>query len=131
MMYSGSGSSSEISEFRIHAKVPDPCGSGSNPYFLCLFGNCKQNHLKVNHKEESINYLPFSISYYCSTVHNVQNSQRNNFFIYLLFHILLDPDPGKSSGSVLDPYPYWIHIQELPGSESGSVFGIRIWIHIC
>ena len=32
MIYSGSGSSFEFSEFRIQAKVPDPCGSGSNLY---------------------------------------------------------------------------------------------------
>ena len=34
MIYSGSGSSFEFSEFRIRiqAKVPDPCGSGSNLY---------------------------------------------------------------------------------------------------
>ena len=31
--------------------------------------------------------------------------------------------------SVMDPDPYWICIQELPGS--GYVFGIRIRIHIC
>ena len=31
-IYSGSGSSFEFSEFRIQAKVPDPCGSGSNLY---------------------------------------------------------------------------------------------------
>ena len=40
MIYSGS--SSEFSEFRIRiqAKVPDPCGSGSNPCYLSIFGNC-------------------------------------------------------------------------------------------
>ena len=32
MIYSGSGSSFEFSEFQIQAKVPDPCGSGSNLY---------------------------------------------------------------------------------------------------
>ena len=34
MIYSGFGSSFEFSEFRIRiqAKVPDPCGSGSNLY---------------------------------------------------------------------------------------------------
>ena len=30
-----------------------------------------------------------------TTVHKVQNAQRNNIFISLLFHILLDPDPEK------------------------------------
>ena len=86
---------------RIEAKVPDPCGSGSrsNPCYLSIFGYCKQNHLKFNHKEESINYmyLPFSISYYrySPTIQKVQDSKRNNIFIYLFFHILLDPDPEQ------------------------------------
>ena len=97
MIYSGSGS--EFSEFRvrIQAKVPGPCGSGSNPCYLSVFRNFKQNHLKFNHKEDStgINYLPFSISYYSPTVHEVQNSKRNNIFIYLLFCVLLDPDPEQ------------------------------------
>ena len=55
----------------------------------------KKTHLKFNQKDEYINYLPFSISYYSPTVHKVQNSQRNNSFIYLLFHIQLDPDPEQ------------------------------------
>ena len=33
MIYSGSGTSFEISEFRIQAKVSDPCWSGSNSYY--------------------------------------------------------------------------------------------------
>ena len=68
MIYSGS--SFEFSEFRIKAKVLDPCGSGNNLYFLSIFGK-----LKFNQKEESINYLTFSISYYSPTVHTVQNSR--------------------------------------------------------
>ena len=115
LIYSGSGSSSEFSEFRIRiqAKVPDPCGSGSNPCYLSIFRNCKQNHFKFNHKEESISYLPFSISNYSPTVHKVQNSKRNNIFVYLLFQILLDPDPGKSSGSM--PSGIRIHNTALKG----------------
>ena len=56
-------------------------------FTVSIFGNCKQNHLKFNRKEESINYLPFSISYYSPTAHKVQNSKRNHIFISLLFHI--------------------------------------------
>ena len=45
MIYSGSGSRFEFSEFRIRiqAKVQEPCGSGSgpNPYYLCIFKNKK------------------------------------------------------------------------------------------
>ena len=61
--------------------VPDPDpgkSSGSNPYYLSILENCKHSHLKFNHKEESINYLPFTISFYSPTVRTVQNSQRNN-----------------------------------------------------
>ena len=64
-----------------------------NPCYLNIFGNCKQNQIKLKLKEESINYLPFSISYYSPKVLKVQNSKRNKYFIYLLSHILLDPDP--------------------------------------
>ena len=38
------------------------------------FGN-KKTHLKFKQKEESTNYLPFSILYYCPTAHSVLNSQ--------------------------------------------------------
>ena len=94
MIYFGSGSSSEFSEFRIRiqAKVPDPCGSGSDPGYLNIFGNCKQTHLKFNPKEESINY---------------ENLKRNNIFIYLLCHNLLDPDPfGSGSTTLVEPVLY-------------------------
>ena len=39
MIYSGSGSSSEFSEFRIRiqAKVSDPCGSRSKPCFFYVY----------------------------------------------------------------------------------------------
>ena len=82
-------------------KVPDPSGSGSNPWYLSIFGNCKQNHLNFNHKEESINYLPFSTSYNSPSVHKVQNSQRNYIFTSALSYlsrsgsgtIIPDPDP--------------------------------------
>ena len=63
---SETGSSSEFSEFRIQIRIhadPDPT------HDLSIFGNCKQIHLKFNHKEESIYYLPFSISHYSPTVH--------------------------------------------------------------
>ena len=85
MIYSGSESSSEFFESRnrIQAKIPDLCGSRSIPCHLSIFGNCEQNHLKFNHKEESVNYLPFSISYYSPTVHKVQNSHRNYIFSWI------------------------------------------------
>ena len=52
MINSGSGSSFEFSELRIQAKVPDPCGSGSNPYYSSIFGNYKNAHHKFCQKEE-------------------------------------------------------------------------------
>ena len=105
MIYSGSGSRFEFSELRIQAKVPDPCGSGSSPCYLSIFKNCKQNHLKCNPKEESMNYLPFSISNYSPKVHKVQNSEKLHFYLSALSYlagsgsgtIIQDPDPGKSS----------------------------------
>ena len=90
---------------RIHAD-PDPCGSrsGSNPRYLSLFGNCKQNHLKFNHNEEAINYLPFSISSFSPTVHKVQNSQRNYIICSFIFSWIrirnINSGSGKSSGSM-------------------------------
>ena len=82
-IYSGSGFSFEFSEFRIRAKVPDPCGSGSvsNLYYLSIFRNCKKTHLKFNHKEESINYLRFSISYY--TQYTQSRIQREVIFLFI------------------------------------------------
>ena len=81
---SGSGQ-----KFRIHAD-PDP-----THVILSIFRNCKKTHLKINHKEEFINYLQFYISYYSPTVLKVQDSKRNDIFIHLLVHILLDPDPKQ------------------------------------
>ena len=111
MIYSesGSGSSSEFSEFRIQAKILDPCGSGSNPCYLSRFGNWKQNHIKFNHKEESINYLPFSISFYSPTysTQSPEFTEKLHYYLSALSYlavsksgtIILDPDPGKSFGS--------------------------------
>ena len=85
MIYSGSGYRFEFSEFRTQAQlaqVPDPCGSGSNPYYSSIIGN---------QKEESINYLPFSISQYSPTVllYSPEFSGLNfkiKVLIYLLFN---------------------------------------------
>ena len=76
-----------MQKFRIHADT-DP-----THVIEVYLEIVKQNHLKFNHNEESINYLPFSVSYYSPTVpvHKGKNLQRNYIFIYLLFHILLDP----------------------------------------
>ena len=77
MIYSGSGSgsSSEFSEFRIQAEVPVPCG-----YFEIVNKATLNSIIKKN----LINYLPFSISYFNPTLHKVQISKRNTFlFIYL------------------------------------------------
>ena len=89
IIYSGSRSSSKFSKFRIQAKVPDPRWSGSNPCYLSIFVNCKQNHLK---------FIFFFIVQ--SYITQIPEFKGNNIFIYLLFHILLDPDPGKSFRSI-------------------------------
>ena len=70
MIYSGSGSSFESSEFRIQAKVPDPCG-----YISDIFGIAKK--LKFNQKEQSTNYQYqlFSILYFSPTLQKVHSSQ--------------------------------------------------------
>ena len=59
---------------RIQAKVPDPCGSGSNPCYLSIFGNCKQNHLKFNHKETST-YQVFAIFYFTLQSYSTQSPE--------------------------------------------------------
>ena len=84
MIYSGS--SSEFSEFRIQAKVPDPT------HVIEVY---LENETTLN------SFIKKNLSTIChilfhTTVlqypHKVQNSKRNNIFIYLLIHILLDPE---------------------------------------
>ena len=52
--------------------IPDPDPGlnfpSSGSMFVSIFGNSKKKHLKFNQRGESINYLPFSISYYSPTV---------------------------------------------------------------
>ena len=108
MIYSGSGSSSEFSKFRIHIQP----SSGSmriririKPCYLSIFRNCKQNHFKFNHKEESIYYLPFSISksrihreitflLTCSFIFSWIRIRNNNSGSRQKFWIHADPDPN-------------------------------------
>ena len=99
MIYSGSGSSFEFSEFRIRINADqDPTHTGINEVYLEII----KKHLNFNQKEEFINYLPLSISYYSPTVQTVQNSQ---FYISALSLFAgsrsgtIIPDPDKSSGS--------------------------------
>ena len=57
-------------------------------HFISVFENCKQNHLKFNHKVEST-YQRFAlfyfIQYYSPTVHKVQNSKRKTFLFICSF----------------------------------------------
>ena len=86
-------------EFRIQAKVKDPCGSGSNPCYLSIFGNCKVNQLKFNHKEESINYLQYIFYFILCTVLQYTKSriQREITYLFICSFIFCwihaDPDP--------------------------------------
>ena len=74
-------------------RVPDPCDSGSNPYYLCIFGNYKKTRIY------QLSTMFYSISYYSPTVHIVYRihrpKRRNKILIYLLCHFLLDPDQEK------------------------------------
>ena len=96
--------------------VPDPdpalnfpsSGSGSKP---CYFSTSKfrnyRKHLKFNHKEESISYLPFSISYYSPRSYSTQSpelKEKQLFYLSALscfagsesrqkFRIHANPDP--------------------------------------
>ena len=83
MIYSGSGSSYELLEFRIRIL----------PIKLSIFGNYKK--LIINQNEESTvpttgPYLPFSTSHYKVLQNYSPESSgikiRNKIFIYLLFH---------------------------------------------
>ena len=109
---SGSSQKSSVVDPEWFIPDPDPAlnfpssGSGSNPCYLSIFGNCKQNHLKFNHKEESINYLPFFISYYSPTVHKVQNSQITFLLIWSFIFSWIRiqakvPDPSRSGSTTL------------------------------
>ena len=101
--------------FRVPDLDPDPGKSSGSmqiririqPILIkYLYFEIIQKHPLNSFKKKNLNnYLPFSIQYYCPIVKTVQNSQ---FYIYMLFHFLLDPDPeliipdpdlGKSSGS--------------------------------
>ena len=114
LRYSRSGSSFEFSEFRIQAKVPDPCGSRSNlQYILTKYIYKELKNLKFIQyiKKESNIYLPFSISYY-STYFSTKSPEFTVLFIcsFAFFWIQIQnynsgsrniiPDPGKSSGSM-------------------------------
>ena len=74
--------------------VPDPT------HIIEAYSEIIFKNLKFNQKEKSTNYLPFSISYCSPIVQYIQcrihrSKMRNNIFIYLFFHFLVDPDPGQ------------------------------------
>ena len=96
-----SGSSQKSSVVDPEWFIPDP-----DPALNFPSSGYKQNHLKFNHKEESINYLPFFISYYSPTVHKVQNSQITFLlilsFIFSWIRIQAKvPDPSRSGSTTL------------------------------
>ena len=74
--------------------VPDPT------HIIEAYSEIIFKNLKFNQKEKSTNYLPFSISYCSPIVQYIQcrihrPKMRNNIFIYLFFHFLLDTDPEQ------------------------------------
>ena len=100
MIYFGSGSSLEFSEFRIRiqAKVLDPDPNYNN----YVYSEIIQKHTLTSIKKKNLdNYLPFSISYYNPTVQTVQNSQFHTYHLSLFAGSgTIIPDQGKSSGSM-------------------------------
>ena len=86
MIYSGSRSSFEFSEFRIHV-IPDPT------HIIYVY-------LEIIKKHESTNYLPCSTVFRITVLQYTQSrihrpKRRNKILIYLLCHFLLDPDQEK------------------------------------
>ena len=82
MIYSGSGSSFDFSEFQIQANFQIHVDPDTDPTMLVkwVYLEIVKKHLKFNHKEEFINYrYLFAI------------------FIYLPFHILLNNNTGFGS----------------------------------
>ena len=74
----GSGSSSEFSEFRIwirfQAKVPDPCGSGSNTCYLSyleIVNKTTLNSIIQKHLSTICHFL-----FHTTAVHKVQNLKK-------------------------------------------------------
>ena len=93
-------------KFRIHAD-PDP----RYIYYLStgIFGNYEK-HLKFNQKEESINYLPFSISYYCTVLQYTQSRIHREITVLFIFSFIF----------------CWIRIWN---NNSGSGSRQKFWIH--
>ena len=75
-MYSGSGSGYKFLEFRIRIQPL------SSEHIWKLF---LKTHLKFILKEESTNYLPFSISYYTPTVQTYSNYEWCFEILFLSF----------------------------------------------
>ena len=63
-----------MKQLRFHLVTLDP----DPTHIIWAYLEIIKKKRKFNQKEESTNYLPFSISYYNPTVHTVQNSQAKN-----------------------------------------------------
>ena len=69
----------------------------------------------------------FAIKYLCE---NEKKKLAKPFLPILNSSFMRSSGKNWVSASVVDPDPDWIRTQELPGSGSGSVLGIRIRIQI-
>ena len=115
-------------------RVPDLCGSGSgsNPCSLSTVYN--KTTLNSNHKEESITYLPFSISYYSPTKSRIPGEitflficsfifcwiriRNNNSGSRLKFRIHPDPVPQHWQQQPCDRWYGWLLLHHV---------NIRLW----
>ena len=118
IIYSGSGSNFEFYEYQIRipiqAKVPDPCGSGSNPHYLSIFGNCKKHTINsiIKKNLSTICHFLFHNTVLQYTVHSPEFTEKLHFYLSALSYFAgsrsgtIIPDPSKSSGSHADPDPH-------------------------
>ena len=90
-----------LNEFRILEKVPEPTGSGSDPYYFKHVYVKKMPYRIINQKEDSTYYHLKNLTYLKkhSTVFSVQFRQFLIIFSVFFFFIL-DPDPKQIT---LDP----------------------------
>ena len=85
-------------------RVPDPDpgkSSGSNPCYLSIFGNCKQNHLKFNHKKNlsTICHFLFHTTVLQHTKSGIQREITFSFICFFIFCWIRIRNNNFESGS--------------------------------
>ena len=95
-----------LNQFRIQTKVPDPWGSGSNPYFLSIFGNCNKTTLNSVIKKHLSTICHFLFHIKGLQVTQTRTRREITFHLSSLYYFAgsgsgtVIPDPGKSFGSM-------------------------------